>query len=249
MKKLALLLGAIPLCAFASPAGAVLQIAIDVNGNVFTCSDNQSSGCDADPATGTLELANDNLFGLVQVTGSFSVGTTNGLTISTFNIINLSGAPLNYEAVVSDTDYAGPVAAVNWSGSGTWYGGSGTAFEYQWYADAANGQGAGSSLATPGTLLGTYVSTVGSSLPASFAKDGSTPFSASGPYSLTMVWGSGTSFPGTTGLASDAYLVGRNQAETGVIPEPSTWAMMGLGFALIGGVGWRRSRRPVADLV
>lgn len=247
MKKLALLLGVIPFCAFASPAGAVLQIAIDVAGSpVFTCADNQP--CDSNPAIGSLTLANDTVGG-VLILGSLSVATTTGLTISTFNIINQSGSTVNYEAVVSDTDYTTPIGSVNWSGSGTWYAGSGTSFEFQWYADAANGQGAGLSLATPGTLLGTYNAAVGSTLPASFAKDGSTGFASSGPYSLTMAWGSGTGFSGTSGLLPNAYLVGRNQAETGVmIPEPSTWALMGIGFALIGGVGLRNRRREVAAL-
>jgi hypothetical protein len=30
---------------------------------------------------------------------------------------------------------------------------------------------------------------------------------------------------------------------TGAVPEPSTWAMLGLGFAAFGLVGWRRSRK------
>ena len=30
------------------------------------------------------------------------------------------------------------------------------------------------------------------------------------------------------------------------VPEPSTWAMMGLGFAALGFAGYRRARKPVA---
>ncbi len=50
------------------------------------------------------------------------------------------------------------------------------------------------------------------------------------PYSLSL-------FPGSNGEA-----FGSSQAFSGAIPEPSTWAMMLVGFAGLGFAGWRRTR-------
>jgi hypothetical protein len=41
-----------------------------------------------------------------------------------------------------------------------------------------------------------------------------------------------------------AELVSRGQTEIkSGVPEPSTWAMMGLGFAALGYAGFRRTRK------
>jgi hypothetical protein len=61
---------------------------------------------------------------------------------------------------------------------------------------------------------------------ATFASLGVTP----GIYKWT--WG--------TGAHADSFTL------IAVIPEPSTWALMALGFGLLGVVGWRSRRRSVA---
>lgn len=59
-------------------------------------------------------------------------------------------------------------------------------------------------------------------------------------YLSFLAWGNdGT----TANLPPIAFLTGVNSAP-GLIPEPSTWAMMGLGFVGLAGMAWRRSRRP-----
>ena len=60
-----------------------------------------------------------------------------------------------------------------------------------------------------------------------------------------LAWGDNGS---TVNLPPIAFLTGVD-APPGLVPEPSTWAMMGLGFAgLAGRLAWRRSKRPAQVL-
>ena len=54
-------------------------------------------------------------------------------------------------------------------------------------------------------------------------------------------------------IVADGYIDGQsgaflltpcNRCQTSGVPEPSTWAMMLLGFAGLGYVGYRRAREP-----
>jgi hypothetical protein len=49
-----------------------------------------------------------------------------------------------------------------------------------------------------------------------------------------------------TGTLSSATMSVAGTFSATVVPEPSTWAMMGLGFALLGFVGYRGARKPVS---
>jgi PEP-CTERM motif len=118
-----------------------------------------------------------------------------------------------------------------------------------------------------GTLSQTFVDVPGETYLASFyyASDGDTPndFTVTGPGSLTLgpivddsahgfveyygsFVGSGLDTitftfrndPGYLGL-DDVSVT----AETGTVPEPSTWAMMLLGFAGLGLVGYRQRQK------
>jgi PEP-CTERM motif len=44
----------------------------------------------------------------------------------------------------------------------------------------------------------------------------------------------------------DTHTFGSFSTAAGAVPEPSTWAMMALGFAGLGAIGWRGSRRAAA---
>jgi hypothetical protein len=59
-------------------------------------------------------------------------------------------------------------------------------------------------------------------------------FAVSGPPHVSFVWG----------LLGTSTLDGSITYDYAV-PEPSTWAMMALGFAGLGAMGWRGSRRAV----
>jgi hypothetical protein len=104
-----------------------------------------------------------------------------------------------------------------------------------WWIDTANTQGAGSPGDTPGTKVDTF-SFSGPGL--SYSHDNpNIPFSATGPFSMTM--------DGTFTLAKGGQLNDRGQAiftTATVIPELSTWAMIALGFAGLGFVGFRQTR-------
>jgi PEP-CTERM motif len=229
MGKLRFLLGAAALCALSTPAFAILQIAIDVDGHTFT----QTS------TTNTLFVHDQTIDGVV-VNGSFSSVATDALTVSTFPIQNTNGTSVSYKAVVSDTDFAPPATHVDWTGSGSWDNKSrGSTYSFNSYADAANTQGAGPGLVTPGILVGTVSGSVGTRS-TSFADSGAGAFFATAPYSLTLEW--------NATLSPGAELVGGAQQENGLIPEPSTWVLMGFGFVLLAGIGfgWKRRRAPPA---
>ena len=97
-----------------APAHATLQIAADVSGTPFFCADN--TGCDLDPATGVIQLANDTLNG-VAVNGSIQLSTGTPanpgqdlIDTSSLSIVNTSGATRVVTVAVGDTDFSAPVA-------------------------------------------------------------------------------------------------------------------------------------------
>ena len=73
---------------------------------------------------------------------------------------------------------------------------------------------------------------------------GISPLTGAGPTDLGTVAETGDwQFAYDTGV--DQYYVA---SDVDVVPEPSTWAAMGIGFAALGFVGWRRTLRlrPIA---
>ena len=140
---------------------------------------------------------------------------------------------MTIKLLASDTGFAGPVSAINNSGSLTFNDNVGAPDStLSFWADPADAQGANPSN-TPGTLLES-VSGHATTDPDSFAGSRITAFSAAGPYSMTE----GASLT----LRGLGTITGFNQSmqSTSAIPEPSTWAMLGLGFAALGFVGLRR---------
>jgi hypothetical protein len=59
-----------------------------------------------------------------------------------------------------------------------------------------------------------------------------TPFSASSPFSMTE----GAALV----LRGSGSVTGFNQAMESGVPEPSVWAMLGLGFGAMALFGWKR---------
>lgn len=220
----------------AEPAHATLELAIDIGGSVFTCADGQA--CDINPAAGVLQIGDMTIDG-VRLNGSIQTSTRGPDTLNTSSLIirNTTGAAISGEAVISDTDFTDNVSAILTSGAGTWSLASGSSTVNSFFADALNRQGGGPLLLTPGTLIDSFSDTaVG---PAdSYSHDGSGPFSPSGPFSMTEEV--------TLTLTPGANLVNRGQTMTAV-PEPSTWALVALGFGLLSlGAGFRRPRAGLA---
>ena len=222
--------------AIAAPAHARLQLTINASGSTFTCFDGQGS-CDLSGGANNLLLVDQTVgSAFVQIALAQSAfGAINQLQLSSSNIVNNGATPLTVTLLASDTDFVGPVHAINNSGSLTFNQNIGAPDStLRFWADALNIQGA-NPLNTPGTLLES-VSGHAVTDPDSFAGSKIAAFEASGPYSMTE----GAALV----LRSGGSITGFNQAmESTAIPEPSQWVMMGLGFAALGFVGYRRRDR------
>lgn len=82
------------------------------------------------------------------------------------------------------------------------------------------------------------------------AGTGSLPTGSTGDYGLNMAWNIGSLGSGSSAVINYAYAVGTRidvvGGDPGVVPEPATWAMMLVGFGMIGGaVRYRRRSTKV----
>ena len=231
-----LLLAATILAGLSLPAAARLQLSIGANGSTFSCFDGEL-GCDQSGGANNLLLVNTSIGGafveIALATSTF--GSPNELTLSSSSIVNQSGAPINIKLLASDTDFVAPVNFVRDSASLTFNDAVGsTASSLQFWADSANAQGANPNN-TPGALLETVTGTPTTN-PDSFSGSNIAPFDALAPFSMTE--------GANLNLVSGASITGFSESmRTGVIPEPRTWAMMIIGFALMGLVGRSKSIR------
>jgi hypothetical protein len=227
------------LCAFgASPANATLQIAFDVGASSFFCADN--AACDSNPAVGVLAIGDQTING-VQVNGSIQTALHGSLAVldtSSLSIINGNAAPVAIAAAVSDTGFftTSNSVVIGVAGSGTWLNAIGSSTTLGWFVDPLNRQGADFATDTPGVEVGSFFNAP--ALPVdSFSDTAKLSFAVPSPFSMTLA-ASGV-------LAGEGALISRGQdiAATNV-PEPSTWALMALGFGLIGLLARARPRRP-----
>jgi PEP-CTERM motif len=230
-----LLMSAAVFAALATPAHARLQLSIGVGASTFTCFDGQLS-CDQSGGANNLLIVDQTVNGaFVQLALTQSqFGPVDELQLSTSNIENLTAAPLTITLTASDTDYTFPVSAINNSASLTFNSNIGAPNStLTFFADTANGQGAPG---TPGTLLES-VSGHAVTDPDSFSGSRITAFDANAPFSMSE--------QAVLVLRADGSITGFNQSmeSTSAIPEPSTWALMGLGFAAMGAFAWRRRVR------
>jgi hypothetical protein len=211
------------LLAVATPAAARLQLSISSGGSTFTCFDGQLS-CDQSGGANNLLTIDQTVGGaFVELTLTQSTfGKPNILQLSSSNIVNTRGIPITINLVASDTSFVGPVKSILESGSLTFNDAVGSgASSVSFFADAANGQGANPTN-TPGTLLDT-VSGTPMTNPDSFSGSKTTPFDALGPFSMTE--------SASLRLIGGGSITGFNQSETSsAVPEPSTWAMLLIGF-------------------
>ena len=236
--KSILLAGALALAFGSSPARATLQLSIGAGGSVFTCSDGELS-CDQSGGANNLLTVDTSIGGaFVQLTLTQSMfGKVNELQLSSSNIENTTGAPLTVTLLASDTGFLSPVSFVNNSASLTFNSNIGAPDStLKFWADATNTQGANPSN-TPGTLLET-VSGHAVTDPDSFSGSKIAAFDASAPFSMTE--------GAALALRADGSVTGFNQAMQTGVPEPSTWAMLVIGFI---GLAWGSlTRRRAREL-
>lgn len=230
------LLGAVAVCAViaAGPASARLQLSISANGATFSCFDGEL-GCDQSGGANNLLTVNTTVGGaFVELTLAQSAfGKPDQLELSSSNIVNESGKPITISLVAGDTSFTPPVSFIRDSGSLTFNSAVGSsASSLSFFADHANTQGA-NPLNTPGTLLET-VSGTPTTDPDSFSGSNLKAFSATSPFSMTE--------SASLNLIAGGSITGFNQAMESGVPEPRTWAMLGIGFGLLGWMGLKRRR-------
>ena len=189
---------------------------------------------DAETATGTgsADLTASNLDGITVTLSFVNRGTNpNDLTEGNINIDNTTGTVQTLRIIAGANGYAGPTNAFSLTGTlGVTLGTADLVGQY--FADQTDSLN-GTTESVTGVGLNSFDS---ASLtgPHSFSFNGIGVDSVTGPYGLAEEL-SLTLQPGTSifvqGVSMDAN----------VVPEPSTWAMLLVGFGLMGyGAFYRR---------
>ena len=226
------------------PGYAALQFALDVSGTTFECVD--GGACDTNPAVGVIQLAPFTLNGVfingetITASGTLTTpGSLAFLNVSNLAVVNKTGVSKTVNAVVSDADFVGPVNSWASAGSGTWQSAKGSHITLNWWDDPANALGANSVTDTPGVLIDTF-SNMATSVVQGFGTSRSGAASDGGLFSMTE--------QADYTLTAHGELLNRGETEVKTpIPEPSTWAMMLLGLAALGYVGFRRNGKTAVS--
>ena len=233
MRKL--LLAAALLASTAIPAAARLQLSISDGATTFTCFDGQLS-CDQSGGANNLLTINTTVGGaFVQLALTQSTfGAHNQLQLSSSDILNQTGSPLTIKLLASDTNFLAPVSFIRNAASLTFNDaiGSGQSSLAFW-ADPLNVQGANPNN-TPGALLEQVFGTPLTD-PDSFSGSNVAAFLSGSPFSMTE--------GAALNLIGGGSITGFSQSMTSGVPEPRTWAMLGIGFALMAFMGLRRTSR------
>jgi hypothetical protein len=217
------------LLATINSSNARLQISITANGATFSCFDGELT-CDQSGGANNL-LVVDQFVGGAFVQIALAQSSLDNLQLSSSNIENLTGSPITIGLFASNTDFAPPVKRIENSASLTFNNAVGSGVStLSFFADPANTQGANPTN-TPGTLLAS-VSGTPTTNPDSFSGTLSTGFSALAPFSMTE--------EASLNLVGGANITGFNQSMEAVVPEPTTWAMLILGFVGLGLFGSRK---------
>ena len=192
--------------------------------------------------TGSALLSGSNLGGISISTSGVQreVVPNNGMTESNLFITNLTGTIQVLDILAGTNGFFGPNNL--FGASATILIGTGQAdlsgIFYADKLDTLNG-------VSTGPVIGTQIGSFDSGLltgPFSYSDNGSAAFATgNGPYGmaeeLQLTLNPGA-FVGVQSISMDAV--------SSAVPEPGTWAMMGLGFAGLGFAGWRKKSQRTA---
>jgi hypothetical protein len=242
-KIIAPLFAAAALALSASPSHAILQIAADINGVLFSCQD--GAACDLDTTPGRLNVGSLNLGG-VTIEGTFQrqtiatgVGTQNLLSTTSFDITNNNAGTVPIVVAVGGKDFLGPVTTFGASGTTNFTNANGSNFLLNYYGDVNNVQGANTATDTPGALLATSgLTAVTTNDPQGFSLNKTGAFVDPNNFSFTLF--------ANANLAGGATLTNRTQAITATVvavPEPGTLALIGSGLLGMAAFVLRRRNR------
>jgi hypothetical protein len=220
--------------AFATPAFAVenISVALQNGASLFTCSNGQA--CDQSSSPTAVVFGSETV-GDVQVllTAGTQEFDPDRLSLGLVQITNLTASPETLLMAISAVNYPVGAVAFHETASFTLDSGSASATGAYW-TSAANVLGAkASGTDLPGVELGSGFSTGPLTTTSSFSFNGSTPFTVAEPFGMSegvaLVLGPHAEVT-SSGISISASAV----------PEPSTWAMLLLGFL---GLGLGRSFR------
>ena len=233
MRKL--LLAATALLALsAAPANAVLTVSFFDVGTATTASCSDGSACDNGGQVNQVLQINQ-IVGNFQIVGTFAASNSGSLQSSNLAIFNNGAATDTLRILVSQNGFSVPVTGINMSGSITFNDNFGAGQStMSFYADPNN---IVDTFATLNAPLFTVSKTPASSADAQ-SGTASVPFGAAGPFTLSEF--------ASLNVLAGADITGFSQTMNTVnsaVPEPSTWALMILGFCGIVFMGARKRRQ------
>jgi hypothetical protein len=203
---------------------------------------NSSNPGGAETATGVdSAIISGSSLGGITITTSGATRLTspnNSLTESNLFISNTTGTVQTLDIIAGANGYGGPSNLFN--ASATVLIATGQAeLTGSFFADAGNSLNGTNTGPVVGTQIGGVFDSGLLTGPFSFSSNSpGVPFSVLGPYgmaeSLQLTLQPGA-FVGVQSISMDA---------TNAVPEPSTWVMMGGGFALLAALGLRKRRLP-----
>jgi len=164
----------------------------------------------------------------VSFSGMIATSTGSALALTSVTIDNMTPVAVPVSIVVSNPGYSGSPTTVTTTASGILNATlPGSSILVNWYANGIQ-------------IVPSYSYTTPSS--------GMQSFSGSG---TSLVMTGGSPFPleiALVGIIQDGELLNLQTEIEATIPEPSTWAMMLIGFAGLGFAGYRRAKAVRAAL-
>jgi hypothetical protein len=231
MRKLLLATTALLCLAAATPADAVLQLAIRDNVTNITVICTDGGGCDNSGAGDSILQINQTIgqFHINAIASNAIQGASNILNLDSLTITNNGGFG-SISILTGTNGFFGPITGINESGSGTFLNNIGATATLSFFGDDTNLQ---PTLAAPGVNL-FDASATATQVTDSLSGTNFSAFIANGQFSMAEL--------ATLEFQAGGSVTGFSQSMVAVsaVPEPSTWVMIIAGFFGIGFMAYRR---------